>query len=370
MLSNVLLLIAISIIVGRAIGSIKVSGFQLSSSGSLIVGLFISYLCKESLPSSQVPSSLMTLSLVGFIASVGLMASKDVVKACKEYGVKFLLLALVITSTGALTTYLLWQWFQPEGLVALGSYVGALTSSPGLAAALELAPESLKSSVGLGYTLSYVPGILVVIAFMQFMGSKHAGKKVKRESVQQKGARRKFNLSGFMIVVALGMIIGSFKITFSQSMIIGLGKTGGVLVMAIIYGNITLAKSKMFTFDNDNLEVIRDISLNMFLAVVGLKYGATAIASLESCGLIALSMGLLSASISILMGYLFGHYILKIRLNLLMGGICGGMTSTPGLGASIECFDEKEVVAGYGATYPFALIFMIVFTNILYTGGF
>ncbi|SCG82168.1 hypothetical protein DW1_0557 [Proteiniborus sp. DW1] len=42
------------------------------------------------------------------------------------------------------------------------------------------------------------------------------------------------------------------------------------------------------------------------------------------------------------------------------------MTSTPGLAASMEVTDSDDVTVYYGAAYPFALLFKIIFTNILF----
>jgi len=51
---------------------------------------------------------------------------------------------------------------------------------------------------------------------------------------------------------------------------------------------------------------------------------------------------------------------------MLVGAICGGMTSTPGLGAAIEAVGGEEPAAGYGAIYPFALLGMVIFSIILH----
>ena len=50
---------------------------------------------------------------------------------------------------------------------------------------------------------------------------------------------------------------------------------------------------------------------------------------------------------------------------MLSGAICGGMTSTPGLGAATDAVGSDDPGAGYGATYPFALFGMVIFTIIL-----
>jgi putative transport protein len=41
------------------------------------------------------------------------------------------------------------------------------------------------------------------------------------------------------------------------------------------------------------------------------------------------------------------------------------MTSTPGLGAAVEATGSEDSGAGYGATYPFALLCMVLFTKLL-----
>ena len=48
-----------------------------------------------------------------------------------------------------------------------------------------------------------------------------------------------------------------------------------------------------------------------------------------------------------------------------LGGICGGMTSTPALGAITAKTDSQVPVISYVSAYPVALIVMILITKIL-----
>ena len=70
---------------------------------------------------------------------------------------------------------------------------------------------------------------------------------------------------------------------------------------------------------------------------------------------------------AIMAGYIVGRYVFKINWIMLSGAICGGMTSTPGLGTAIDAIGSDDPAAGYGAAYPFALLGMVLFTIILYT---
>lgn len=64
-------------------------------------------------------------------------------------------------------------------------------------------------------------------------------------------------------------------------------------------------------------------------------------------------------------GFFVGKYAFRINWVMLSGAICGGMTSTPGLGAAIDAVGSDEPAAGYGAVYPFALLGMVLFSIIL-----
>ena len=48
-----------------------------------------------------------------------------------------------------------------------------------------------------------------------------------------------------------------------------------------------------------------------------------------------------------------------------LGGICGGMTSTPALGAITAKTDSQAPVISYVSAYPVALIVMILIAKVL-----
>jgi len=74
---------------------------------------------------------------------------------------------------------------------------------------------------------------------------------------------------------------------------------------------------------------------------------------------------LIVGAIAIMAGFIVGRYVFKLNWIVLSGAICGGMTSTPGLGAATDACGSDDPASGYGATYPFALFGMVVFTIVL-----
>ena len=54
-------------------------------------------------------------------------------------------------------------------------------------------------------------------------------------------------------------------------------------------------------------------------------------------------------------------------MNLLniLGSITGGMTSTPALGTLISVAKTEQVAAAYAATYPIALLSVVVISQVI-----
>jgi putative transport protein len=56
---------------------------------------------------------------------------------------------------------------------------------------------------------------------------------------------------------------------------------------------------------------------------------------------------------------------MKLNLLQIVGGLCGAMTSTPGLGIITSKTDSDIPVVSYAAAYPVALILVTVFAQAL-----
>ena len=66
-----------------------------------------------------------------------------------------------------------------------------------------------------------------------------------------------------------------------------------------------------------------------------------------------------------IIGYLFAKYVLKLSLLNNLGSITGGMTSTPALGTLISTAGTENVASAYAATYPVALISVVLVSQFL-----
>ena len=75
--------------------------------------------------------------------------------------------------------------------------------------------------------------------------------------------------------------------------------------------------------------------------------------------------GAIMTIVPLIVGFLFAKYVLKLSLLNNLGSITGGMTSTPALGTLINTAGTEEVASAYAATYPIALIAVVLVSQFL-----
>lgn len=437
---------------GMIFGNIKFGKFSFSTSGSMFVGIAVGWIITKVINTIE-PSNILynngqtilargiidkgffDLFLIFFIASVGLLAAKEVGKVVKKYGAKFILLGFLITSIGAATTFGVSFLLPTENpYLYTGAYTGALTSSPGLAASIETSRShsselidnydklnpverqkiiniidknisneeainvnilteeqkeqfirNVEAAVGTGYAVAYPFGVIIVIFAMNFFPvifkiDTNKEKLLLVEELKDNTAKDSdnsktlngnntrevfFDLSAFALSCMLGYFLGIIKIPLGPLGSLSLGSTGGVLIAALILGHIANIGPFCFRMNSKVLGVIRTISLAYFFAIIGVRYGYQVINSLSGPGITLVIAGLFIGSIPLLVGFFVGRYLFKINWVMLSGAICGGMTSTPGLGAAIDAVGSDDPAAGYGAVYPFALFGMVLFSILL-----
>lgn len=453
-LLNPFVLMFVTIALGLLFGKIKFGKFSFGTSGALFVGLAIGffvykiamniYEAGEGTPGFKAATQIFVgnagklvnnyffqTSLIIFVAAVGLLAAKDLGYVIRKYGAKFVVLGLLITLVGAGATYACTAFAKNTNPYAVaGVYTGAMTSSPGLASAIETATTQAEeyasnyanksekdkdiiiqvlnlddkysgltkdqvteldadmqtayinqatAQVGIGHAVGYPFGVIVVILAVNFLNvvfkfdveEEKRKYRIEMEAASQKKqgkniATSQFSIVSFALVCFVGYLLGSLKIYMGPLGYVSLESTGGVLIAALIIGYIGKIGPLSFRMDPKVLGIIREMGLAFFLAIVGLNYGYGAVNAIIGDGLVLAVVSLVVGIISVLIGFLVGRYVFKLNWIMLSGAICGGMTSTPGLGAATEAVGSDDPGAGYGATYPFALLGMVIFTIILH----
>lgn len=447
-LTDPFVLMFAAVATGLLFGKIRLGKFSFGASGALFTGLAIGWGISEfgqavlaqgeetpgyaaaagMFQDGIIHTHFFNAALILFVASVGLLAAKDMGVVLRKYGVRFVVLGILITAVGAGATYGA-AIITPasNSYEVAGVYTGALTSSPGLGAALEtsgvrsreyagnyelqsqqvqeqilllidpdgaLTPENTaeltpgqkqtyitnaQASVSIGYAIGYPFGVIVVIFAMNFFPLifRMNVEEEKRRYREEMAAARQmapgkelplapFSIISFSLACLIGYLVGGLEVYLGPLGYFSLGSTGGVLIVSLALGCVGKIGPLSFRMETKPLSLLREIGMVFFLAIVGLKYGFRAVDALLGSGLMLAAISLVVGTVAMLVGFVLGRYIFKLNWVMLAGALCGGMTSTPGLGAAIDALDSDDPAAGYGATYPFALLGMILFTIILH----
>lgn len=392
--------------VGYALGRITVKGINLGTSGVFIVALLFGCLffpaLSKALGGAEFTEDALklveNLGLILFVTSVGFIAGPKFFGNLKKNFKSYVLLGLVIILAGAvaaISCIYVGRVIEPEmgtkdlTAMVVGLLSGSLTSTPAFSAAKATVDPSLEGLVTVGHGIAYIFGVLGVVLFVQLIPKLSKAnmeeERAKLVSVENGGKVRKaidkiihmdeFGFMPFALAAVLGVLIGSLKIPlsgagwaalFAGEKIVGttfsLTSTGGCLLMSLIFGHFGRVGRVSIMPTDATLKVFREFGLMLFLIGAGIAGGAEFIAVFKPVYFV---YGVWMTILPMIIGYLFARYVLKLSLLNNLGSITGGMTSTPALGTLIHVAGTEDVAGAYAATYPIALIAVVLVSQFL-----
>lgn len=363
---NTLLAIVLIAALGYFVGGIKIKGIELGTAGVLLVALVFGHFGVE------IPSIVRNLGLALFVGSVGFIAGPKFFRDFKTNAASYILLGFLIILSGAVTCVLVSKigGIRPE--LSVGLLTGALTSTPGLAAAQEAAGE-LADLATTGYAIAYPFGVIGVVLFVQLVPRilkvDMAEERAHFEAAHTAKVKRyegwlfKFDAGGFfafMLAIVLGILLGNIHIPLPGGASFSLGTTGGPLIMGLLFGHFAHFGHLDVTVPVEELKTFRELGLMLFLIGAGVSGGAGFVDTLKEEGFMLFIYGALMTLVPMVVGYLIARKLLKLRLLNALGSITGGMTSTPALGTLISVAQTDDVASAYAATYPIALVAVVL----------
>ncbi len=160
LLRNHIFLLLIITLLGMLLGRMRFKSFSLGSSGIIFIALIFGHF------GLTLPEDFQTLGLVLFIYSIGLQAGPGFFHTLRDRGLKLTIGAVLIIAVGFFTALGACWYFGFDAGIGAGLFAGALTSTPGLAVAVEMAGGH---SAPAAYGLTYFFGITGVIIFIQLL---------------------------------------------------------------------------------------------------------------------------------------------------------------------------------------------------------
>jgi putative transport protein len=203
-----LVLCFLIIAVGMGIGSLRIAGLSLGTSGVLFAGLFFGHFGQSE--GWAMPEFTGTLGMVLFVYAVGLGAGPTFFRTFRDQGKQLAFLGIVTVVCGGVTTVLMTWATGIPGDLAAGVFAGALTSSPALAAGIHAVDEAGRQplAVSIGYGLAYPMGIMAVVVFVQLVPRVlHVNLEVMGRQMQQQ-VRGRSAIGRFLIKISNPAIFG------------------------------------------------------------------------------------------------------------------------------------------------------------------
>jgi putative transport protein len=255
--------------------------------------------------------------------------------------------------------------------LSVGMMAGALTSTPGLAAAIE-ATKSENASVG--YGIAYPFGVLGVVLFVQLIPkvlkidiaaeraklAAPVGEEAAAAPVKSYKNLDEFGLCAFAVAAILGVVIGKISIPLPGGAHFSLGTSGGPLLAGLVMGHFAHIGPVAIDVPKKTLNVVREVGLALFLMGAGTGAGKGFLEILGQYGVQLFLLGAVMTLAPMIAGYFLAVKVFKIDVLSSLGSICGGMTSTPALGTLMQVTRTEAVAVAYAATYPLALIMVVL----------
>lgn len=411
------------ILVGFLIGKIEIRGISLGTAGvfiaALLFGAFFSSAIHHTmtLHGDDLTSTAFMIiedtGLILFVGSVGLLAGPAFFRNLKKNLKSYILVGFIIIVSGALTS--LACFFAglslvqiPSDAAALGisrsQYMismitgimsGSLTSTPAFSASQATASalvspnaaDYIQDVITTGHAIAYMFGVIGVVLFVQLVPRLlKADMEKERELIsidpgQDTGETERLNpeekkkkyfhmddygFAAFGLVVIIGIFIGMIKVPLSAQGLSGttfsLTTTGGVLISGLFFAHFGHIGPIGINTNPRVLEILRELGLVFFLIGAGIPGGSSFVKFFHP---VYFLFGVIITTVPMILGYLTAKKLLKLPLLNSLGSITGGMTSTPALGALIKTAKTDDVASSYAATYPFALVCVVVASQIL-----
>jgi len=173
------------------------------------------------------------------------------------------------------------------------------------------------------------------------------------------------DLLSLSLGLALGIVVGMIPITLPGAGPLTLGLAGGPLITGLVLGHFGRVGRIVGHIPRPTRMLLQEFGLVLFLADAGVKGGGAMVETLQTYGVTLFLMGAVLTVAPIAIALPLATRFFKMNILQALGGICGGMTSTPALGAITAKTDSQSPVVSYATAYPIALIMMTVFAKVL-----
>ncbi|MFI3259538.1 MAG: aspartate:alanine exchanger family transporter [Rikenellaceae bacterium] len=250
---SLFLIVALGFILGR----IKIGGLSLDVSAVIFIALLFGHF------GVIIPKELGNFGLVLFIFTIGIQAGPGFFSSFQSKGKTLIMITMLIILSAAATAVGAKYLFGVDTPSVVGLMAGALTSTPGLAVAIDSTNSPMAS---IAYGIAYPFGVIGVILFVKLLP------KVMRVDLEAEAAKLERERRGSYPDLKTCIFRVSNPAAFGKTLEqMKVRTTTGAIVSRIRHGNdIFLPKSYTALAENDYVQAVgSNDALERFAIMIG-----------------------------------------------------------------------------------------------------
>jgi putative transport protein len=175
------------------------------------------------------------------------------------------------------------------------------------------------------------------------------------------------NMLPYLLGLVLGIGLGLIPFRLASGVELKLGIAGGAFLVSLLIGHFgRIGKLRLYV-PAAAKNLTRELGLMLFLAGAGTTAGAQLVQVIQKQGWSLLLAGVLITILSVAVGLFLTLKIFKLDTLGSLGALTAAMTNPPGLSAANNQTTTDQATLAYASVYPAALIFKILFAQVLVT---
>jgi len=175
------------------------------------------------------------------------------------------------------------------------------------------------------------------------------------------------NMLPYLLGLVLGIGLGLVPFRLVSGVELKLGIAGGAFLVSLLLGHFGRIGSLRLVVPAAARNLTRELGLMLFLAGAGTTAGAQLVQAIQKQGWSLLLAGAAVTLLSVAVGLLLTIKVFKLETLGSLGALTAAMTNPPGLSAANNQTVTDQATLAYASVYPAALIFKILFAQILVT---
>ena len=242
---------------GFMLGRIKVKGLSLDVSAVIFIALLFGHF------GVFIPKELGNFGLVLFIFTIGIQAGPGFFESFRSKGKALIVIAMLIIASACVAAVGLKFAFGMDTPSIVGLISGALTSTPGLAVAIDCTNSPLAS---IAYGVAYPFGVIGVILFVKLMP------KMWRVDLQKEAERLEAERRGQYPELATCMFMVTNQLAFGKSLRqINVRSMTGAVVSRLKHGDdIVIPQADSVLHEGDIIQAVgSDEALKQMELLIG-----------------------------------------------------------------------------------------------------